>query len=71
MKDIEYDKNKLLKILIKKLEKDLDSFGYDYYSQEGQIIDKMQQLLNIIKVMNDDIPFEEWYLKDLLDEEQE
>lgn len=71
MEDIEYDKNKLLKILIKELEKDLDSFGYDYYSQEGQIIDKMQQLLNIIKVMNGDIPFEEWYLKDLLDKEQE
>ena len=28
MKDIEYDKNKLLKILIKELEKDLDSFSY-------------------------------------------
>ena len=70
MKDIEYDKNKLLKILIKELEKDLDSFSYDYYSQEDQIIDKMQQLLNIIKVMNGDIPFEEWYLKDLLDKEE-
>lgn len=70
MKDIEYDKNKLLKILIKELEKDLDSFSYDYYSQEGQIIDKMQQLLNIIKVINGDIPFEEWYLKDLLDKEE-
>ncbi len=70
MKDIEYDKNKLLKILIKELEKDLDSFNYYYYSQEGQIIDKMQQLLNIVKVMNGDIPFEKWYLKDLLDKEE-
>lgn len=70
MKDIEYDKNKLLKILIKELEKDLYSFSYNYYAQEGYIIDKMQQLLNIIKVMNGDMPFEEWYLKDLLDKEK-
>jgi len=69
MKDIEYDKNKLLKILIKELEKSIGN--YDYYSEEGQILDKIEQLLNIIKVMNGDIPFEEWYLKDLLDKEQE
>ena len=69
MKDIEYDKNKLLKILITELEK---SIGYyNYYSEEGQILDKIEQLLNIIKVMNGEIPFEEWYLKDLLDKEQE
>lgn len=69
MKNIEYDKNKLLKILIKELEKSIGN--YDYYSEEGKILDKIEQLLNIIKVMNGDIPFEEWYLKDLLDKEQE
>ena len=69
MKDIEYDKNKLLKILIKELEKSIGN--YDYYSEEGKILDKIEQLLNIIKVMNGDIPFEEWYLEDLLDMEQE
>ena len=59
----------LLNILIKELEKDIDSMNYDYYSQEGQIADKMQQLLNIIKVMNGEIPFEDWYLEELLEKE--
>lgn len=58
---------KLIKILINNLQKEIDNFNYDYYSQEGQIVDKMQQLLNIIKVMNGEIPFEDWYLEDLLD----
>ena len=58
------NKNKLLNVLIKRLE---DSIGnYDYYSEEGQILDKIEQLLNIIKVMNDEIPFEDWYIEDLL-----
>ena len=60
-------KNKeLLDVLIKRLEKSIGS--YDYYSEEGQILDKIEQLLNIIKVMNDEIPFEDWYIEDLKEE---
>lgn len=53
----------LLNILIKKLEKSIGN--YDYYTEEGQILDKIEQLLNIIKVMNSEIPFEDWYIEDL------
>ena len=66
-------KNKeLLNILIKKLEKEIDSMSYDYYSQEGHLKECIEQLLNIIKVMNGEMPFEDWYiehLKDLFKEE--
>lgn len=58
----------LLNILINKLEKEIDSLHYDYYSIEGQLADKIEQLLNIIKVMNGEIPFEDWYIKDLKEE---
>jgi hypothetical protein len=59
-------KNKeLLNILIKKLEKEINSMNYDYYSQEGQILDKIEQLLNIIKVINGETPFEDWYIEEL------
>lgn len=61
---------KLIKILINNLQKDIDSSNYDYYSQEGHILDKIQQLLNIIKVMNGEIPFANWYLEDLLENEE-
>lgn len=57
----------LLTILIKKLEKEIDNTHYDYYTQEGQILDKIQQLLNIIKVMNGEMPFADWYIEDLKD----
>ena len=61
-------KNKeLLTILIKKLEKEIDNTHYDYYTQEGQILDKIEQLLNIIKVMNGETPFDDWYIEDLKD----
>lgn len=60
-------KKKLLNILIKKLEEEIGN--YDYYSFEGSILSKIEQILNIIKVMNDEIPFEKWYLEDLLSEE--
>lgn len=57
-------KNKeLLDILIKKLEKSIGN--YDYYSEEGQILDKIEQLLNIIKVMNGETPFGDWYIEEL------
>ena len=57
-------KKKLLNILIKNLQNSIGN--YNYYSEEGPIFDKIEQLLNIIKVMNDEMPFESWYLEDLL-----
>ena len=54
----------LLDVLIKRLEKSIGN--YAYYSNEGQILDKIEQLLNIIKVMNGEIPFEDWYLDEIL-----
>jgi hypothetical protein len=60
-------KNKeLLDILIKKLEKSIGN--YAYYSEEGPILDKIEQLLNIIKVMNGEKPFEDWYIEELKEE---
>lgn len=59
----------LLNILINKLEKSIGN--YDYYSEEGQILDKIEQLLNIIKVMNGEIPFEDWYIEELKDSDKE
>lgn len=56
----------LLNILIEKLEKSIGN--YDYYTEEGQILDKIEQLLNIIKVMNGETPFEDWYIEELKDE---
>lgn len=53
----------LLNILIKKLEKSIGN--YDYYTEEGQILDKIEQILNIIKVMNGETPFEDWYIEEL------
>ena len=58
----------LLNVLIKRLEKSIGN--YDYYSNEGQILDKIEQLLNIIKVMNGEMPFEDWYLEDLLGDKE-
>ena len=59
----------LLNILIKKLENSIGN--YDYYTQEGQILDKIEQLLNIIKVMNGEMPFEDWYVEDLIEGDKE
>lgn len=59
----------LLNILIKKLENSIGN--YDYYSEEGQMLDKIEQLLNIIKVMNGETPFEEWYIEDLKESDKE
>lgn len=58
----------LLNVLIKRLEKSIGN--YDYYSEEGQILDKIEQLLNIIKVMNGETPFENWYIEDLLGDKE-
>lgn len=56
----------LLNILIKKLEKSIEN--YDHYTEEGQILYKIEQILNIIKVMNGEKPFEDWYIEELKEE---
>ena len=58
----------LLNVLIKRLEKSIGD--YDYYSKDGQILDKIEQLLNNIKVMNGEIPFEDWYLDEILGDKE-
>lgn len=57
---------KLLSILIKKLEKNIDEYGGDYGTLDSRLEETLNQILNIIKVMNGEMPFEDWYLEDLL-----
>lgn len=56
---------KLLDILIKNLEKDIDKYCGDYGSLEHGIEGTLYQILNILKVMNGETPFEDWYIKEL------
>lgn len=55
----------LLNILINKLEKDIDNYCGDYGTLENRLEDTLNQILNILKVMNGEIPFEEWYIEEL------
>lgn len=55
----------LLNTLIKKLEKDIDGYSGDYGTLENRLEDTLNQILNILKVMNGEIPFEEWYIEEL------
>ena len=55
----------LLNTLIKKLEKDIDGYCGDYGTLENRLEDTLNQILNILKVMNGEIPFEEWYIEEL------
>ena len=55
----------LLNTLIKKLEKDIDGYRGDYGTLENRLEDTLNQILNILKVMNGEIPFEEWYIEEL------
>lgn len=48
----------LLNILINKLEKDIDNYCGDYGTLENRLEDTLNQILNILKVMNGEIPFE-------------
>lgn len=59
----------LLDILVRKLEREIPN--YDYYTQEGKILDLIEQILNIIKVMNGKTPFDEWYIEILKDSDKE
>lgn len=55
----------LLNILINKLEKDIDRYCGDYGTLENRLEDTLRQILTILKIMNGEIPFEEWYIEDL------
>ena len=55
----------LLNILINKLEKDIVIYCGDYGTLENRLEDTLNQILNILKVMNGEIPFEEWYIEEL------
>lgn len=55
----------LLNILINKLEKDIDGYCGDYGTLENRLEDTLRQILTILKIMNGEIPFEEWYIEDL------
>lgn len=55
----------LLNILINKLEKDIDSYCGDYGTLENRLEDTLRQILTILKIMNGETPFEEWYIQDL------
>lgn len=55
----------LLNILINKLEKDIYNYCGHYGTLENRLEDTLNQILNILKVMNGEIPFEEWYIEEL------
>ena len=55
----------LLNILINKLEKDIDRYYGDYGTLENRLEETLRQILAILKIMNGEMPFEEWYIEDL------
>lgn len=55
----------LLNILINKLEKDIDKYCGDYGTLENRLKYTLCQILTILKIMNGEMPFEEWYIEDL------
>lgn len=61
------ENKEIINILIKKIEKKIPN--YDYYSENGKIFYLIEETLNILKIMNGEMPFEDWYLKDLLESE--
>ena len=61
---------KLLNGLIKKLEENINEYNGNYGTLESRLEDTLNQILNIIKVMNGETPFEDWYLEDLLGEKE-
>jgi flagellar capping protein FliD len=61
------EKNKeLMNILIKKLEKDINDYFGDYGTLERRVEQTFYQILNILKVMNGEVPFEDWFLEEIL-----
>ena len=60
----------LLNVLIKKLEKNIDEYGGDYGTLDSRLEETLNQILNIIKVMNGEMPFEDWYLDEILGDKE-
>ena len=60
----------LLNVLIKKLEKNIDEYGGDYGTLDSRLEETLNQILNILKVMNNEMPFEDWYLDEILGDDK-
>ena len=60
----------LLNVLIKKLEENINGYCGDYGTLEHQLEITLNQILNIIKVMNGETPFEDWYLDEILGDKE-
>ena len=60
----------LLNILIKRLEENINGYCGDYGTLDSRLEDTLTQILNIIKVMNGEIPFEDWYLDGILGDKE-
>ena len=63
------ENKKIIDILIKKIEKEIPN--YDYYSEDGKIFYLIEETLNILKIMNGEMPFGDCYLEELLESEGE
>lgn len=61
----------LLNVLIKRLEENINEYGGDYGTLDSRLEETLNQILNIIKVMNEEMPFEDWYIKDLLGDKED
>lgn len=60
----------LLNILIKKLEENINEYSGDYGTLDSRLEETLNQILNIIKVMNGEMPFENWYLDEILGDKE-
>lgn len=65
------EKHKLIKILIKKLEKNIDKYCGDWGTIDHRVKETFIIILNLLKVMNDENPFTDWYLEELLEDADE
>ena len=61
---------KLLNILIKDLEHDIDNYIGNYGTIDERLNYTLTKILNILKVMNGEVPFEKWYLDEILGDKE-
>ena len=57
------ENKKILNILIKKLEKNIDEYCGNYGSLEHRLEETLHQILDILAFMNGETHFEDWYLE--------
>lgn len=60
----------LLNVLIKDLEDDIDNYIGNYGTIDERLNYTLNKILNILKVMNGEMPFEDWYLDEILGEKE-